>query len=598
MASYCTVCGSELPQEGAFCPDDGGAAVERDAFDANSGRLIDQRYRLLERIGQGGVGSVYRAVHVKIRKPAAVKLLRRELTSTPQMRGRFEREARAASRLDHPGCVAVTDFGSCGWELFLAMELLEGRSLVEALDAGLLPPAEAMHIGVQMLDALDHAHQKGVVHRDLKPGNVFLCHAAGPMPRVKLLDFGFAKILAADAGSDPIVTDTGTVFGTPAYMSPEQATAAAVGPASDQYAAGAVLFEMFGGSPPFPGSDAKTLLLKHVTEPPPDVRERNLTLSAELAATLQRALAKRPMERFPDVVAFRQALRDTPEGRAALDTHDTVLELSTVLSSRDLAPLRADATASADAASATAAAGTGQAAAFLPAPRNRTPRGGRRAPGPLSEDDTRLALEEPGMPSRRRRALRRSAIGLGGAAAVGLALGLVFGVGFGGETDPGGAATVAAAAAAAPATAPTGDPTGGPSAWAATDTPPEATPTASSMAPETAAASPAAARARALWLAGDSDAALAAAFAATRVASASGPVTDAQAELLIGHIYFERSWPSDAVGHYRRALDLDPSLRADLRLRTNARTLASAGHPTAAEAAFLAAVLDPPAPGR
>jgi len=482
---------------------------------------------------------------VKIRRPVAVKMLRREYTSTPQLRGRFEREARVASRLDHPGCVAVTDFGACGWELFLVMELLEGRSLADALDAGPVAPADALGIAVQILDALEHAHGKGVVHRDLKPGNVFLCTpAGGGTPQVKLCDFGFAKIFAADAGVDPIVTESGTVFGTPAYMSPEQATASVLGPASDQYSAAAVIFETFGGSAPFPGADAKELMLKHVIAPAPDVRERNLALSGALAAVLQRALAKRPHERYADVSAFRDALLDTPEGRAALRADDTLLD--TVI---ELSPSAVGAAA--------ARASAGPAPAPAPARAPRTARARTGAVGALSDTSTRLALEQAGAAVGRRRGTRARTLGLAAMAAAVVLLGAVA-VGWqGGASSAAGAAAAGAAAARAARPAPAAP------AGAATPAEPGA-PAATAATPPRDA--PSAAHARALWLAGDADAAMAEAVHVTNAV----PGGDPDAELIIGHVYFDEGEHRLALGRYRRALDRDPTLASDARLRANA----------------------------
>ncbi|HEX4460211.1 MAG TPA: serine/threonine-protein kinase, partial [Polyangia bacterium] len=194
-----------------------------DPTDPLLGRVLGGRYRLLERLGQGGMGTVYRATHTLMEKPVAVKILRPEMATDAEAIARFHREARSASRLDHDHCIRVTDFGqSDDGHLFLVMELLDGVSLSHVTRRGPVPPGRAAAVGVAVAEALAHAHEQGLIHRDLKPDNVFLARRAKGREIVKVLDFGLAK-LASDSALGPSITRDGTVFGTPEYMAPEQA---------------------------------------------------------------------------------------------------------------------------------------------------------------------------------------------------------------------------------------------------------------------------------------------------------------------------------------------------------------------------------------
>jgi serine/threonine-protein kinase len=177
------------------------------------GKLIAGRYRIAERIGEGGVGAVYRGEHVGTGRVVAIKVLHSLFASQTDFRKRFEREARAASRLSHPACVGVLDFGEDAGQLYLVMEFAAGRLLAERLDDGPLPPAEAVAIASGVAQGLKHAHALGIVHRDLKPGNIMLLADPPPGLPCKLLDFGLAKSMGQESGEQ--LTQLGTVFGTP-----------------------------------------------------------------------------------------------------------------------------------------------------------------------------------------------------------------------------------------------------------------------------------------------------------------------------------------------------------------------------------------------
>lgn len=268
------------------------------------GQIIDGRYELRELLGRGGMGCVYRAEHRAIRKPVALKLLAPiggEMTEVD--RARFEREAFATGRLKHPNCVAITDFGRLkDGTLYFAMELLEGRSLSDLLDAeDRLEPARALRIARHILEGLAHAHELGIVHRDLKPPNVMLVEHLGDREFAKVLDFGLAKlqgeVQSAEGGGK--LTVAGVTFGTPHYMSPEQAFGNPVDHRSDLYAVSVMLFEMLAGDLPFDGPDIRSILFAHGTRVVPRLSEvaPGLTVPTEIEMLIRQGMAKDPRDR-------------------------------------------------------------------------------------------------------------------------------------------------------------------------------------------------------------------------------------------------------------------------------------------------------------
>jgi serine/threonine protein kinase len=262
--------------------------------------LLGNRYRLGERIADGGMGSVYRAVDDNLGRPVAVKVLRRELVNEPAFLERFRREARAAAAVSHPGVAGVYDYGELDGRAFIVMELVEGETLAERIAArGRLPWREAFGIGEQVARALAAAHDHGLVHRDVKPANVLV----GPGGRAKVTDFGIAKA----AASLPL-TRTGMVLGSASYVAPEQAQGDDVGPAADQYSLGCVLFEAVCGRTPYAGANAVAIATQHVSSPVPDPSQHRPDLPAPAAALIRRALAKHPADRFPSTKALATAL--------------------------------------------------------------------------------------------------------------------------------------------------------------------------------------------------------------------------------------------------------------------------------------------------
>jgi serine/threonine-protein kinase len=274
------------------------------------GKVLAGRYRVVALLGEGGICSVYRAEDRKHERPIALKVMPRERAVVPDMAARFQREALVGKRLVDPHVVRILDSGSLeDGSLYLAMDLLDGRSLAESLEDGRIPLRRAVDIARQMLQGLEAAHALGIVHRDIKPANVILV-PSGRRDDVKLIDFG----LASNDRAAIKLTAAGVAFGTPEYVSPEMALGLPVDARADLYSVGVVLFQMVTGQLPFSARDTVGLLRAHIDQPPP--RPRAVANEAELPASLEavilRALAKVPEERFSSASAMRQALDEIP----------------------------------------------------------------------------------------------------------------------------------------------------------------------------------------------------------------------------------------------------------------------------------------------
>jgi serine/threonine-protein kinase len=280
--------------------------LRREVFEA---RQLGQ-YRLSRLIGAGGMGEVYLAEHQMMKRPVAIKLIRPSKAADPQALARFEREVRATAKLSHWNTIEIFDYGrSDDGTFYYVMEYLPGLSLSELVEKhGPLPPARAIHLLVQTCDALAEAHARGLIHRDLKPGNIFAAHRGGIHDVAKLLDFGLAKPISTD-GAPIQLTQDGAITGSPLYMSPEQALGDSEPDArSDIYSLGAVAYYLLTGSPPFDGDKPMRVILAHAHEqvvPPSRLRA---DIPADLEAVVLRCLAKNPADRYPNAQALRQAL--------------------------------------------------------------------------------------------------------------------------------------------------------------------------------------------------------------------------------------------------------------------------------------------------
>jgi predicted Ser/Thr protein kinase len=277
------------------------------------GRKLDGRYEVLERLGEGGAGVVYRGRQTHLGRFVAIKVLHQDTASSEEWRRRFQREAIALSVLAHPNVVPVTDFGVDNGVPFLVMELLEGQTLGALIKEGPLPLWRALEIARQTLRVLAFSHIKGVVHGDLKPTNVFLQALPDQADHVRLLDFGMAKFVEDSSSRAPAELTRGRVMiGTPAYMSPEQVKGAPTDETTDVYAAGLLLFELLAGRRPFVADCAEGYLAMHLTAPTPSLAQfrRGLARASLFQAVVEQAMAKKPAERFKDAYAMAVALED------------------------------------------------------------------------------------------------------------------------------------------------------------------------------------------------------------------------------------------------------------------------------------------------
>ncbi|MFY0568229.1 serine/threonine-protein kinase [Archangium lansingense] len=296
----CPTCQSEYAEDVSYCPRDGAALLPA---------VLEGRYRLLSPLGAGGMGVVYLAEHLGLRKSVAVKLLRGELSRDPTFARRFEQEAIAASQIGHEHIVNVTDLGRTpSGELFYVMELLEGESLgALLLRERFLPLWRAVPILMQVCRALEAAHTRGIVHRDVKPQNVMLLQRQGQADFVKVVDFGISKVMQGQPGS--ALTEAGAILGTANYMAPEQAAGGTVEARADVYSVGVLTYEVCTGSLPFRGDNTFATMLQHLeaTADPPSRRRPDLGLPPELDALVLSALAKDPAAR-PTLETFRAGL--------------------------------------------------------------------------------------------------------------------------------------------------------------------------------------------------------------------------------------------------------------------------------------------------
>ncbi|MEM6293911.1 MAG: serine/threonine-protein kinase [Myxococcota bacterium] len=291
------------------------------------GHTLADRYQVQSLLGDGGMGSVYLAEHVTLRKRVAIKVLHQELCRDQTQVDRFLQEARAASMIGHENIVDIVDFGPVpGGSVFFAMEFLEGEDLADLLRReGRLRWARAKGLILQILRALSAAHGKGIIHRDLKPANCFLVKRSDGRDFVKLLDFGIAKVTDPESGDGGGLTRTGAVFGTAKYMAPEQACGEPADNRTDVYAASVCLYEFLTGTVPYDGDNFMRVLSQHLTEPltPPTTKAPDADISPAVEAIIVKALAKKPEDRYQSMDEFAAAVEAIgPDGNLLASAYD------------------------------------------------------------------------------------------------------------------------------------------------------------------------------------------------------------------------------------------------------------------------------------
>jgi len=297
--------------------------------DPRIGSLVDERYKVLEAMASGSMGVVYRAERVPVGKIVAIKFLHATFANDAEFLARFERETRVMSKLTHPNCVSVVDFGVWDGAPYLVMEYVSGTTLRQLIDNGPLPPKRALALVRQIAAGLAHAHAQGVVHRDVKPANLMISEEIGTGDHARILDFGLARLRGA-VGRD--ATQSNVVVGTPNYMAPEQTVGGGLIDArTDIYAVGIVLFEMVSGDRPFQAEDTLALLGMHRAAPIPRLSDRvpaELKLPRGLQELVEKAMAKSPGDRFQSAIELAEAIDEVANARLA-DEHARVIRRST-----------------------------------------------------------------------------------------------------------------------------------------------------------------------------------------------------------------------------------------------------------------------------
>jgi serine/threonine-protein kinase len=513
--------------------------VEREDL---TGAVLDGRYRIIEPIAEGGMGVVYRAERVKLGRIVAVKVLHDVLPSELSSRRRFEIEAMAMAKLEHPHCAAVVDVGLHGDRPFVVMDFVSGQNLKDVISAQApLPIPRAVELLRQILSGLAHAHELGIIHRDIKPANLVLSQKVGLGDHVKILDFGLARL-----GQDSSLT-TGVVVGTPSYMAPEQIRGQKIDTRVDLYACGVVLFELLTGTKPFvsPKDDPIEVCTMHLTQPPPRLADRWPSIEyGELEAVVARALAKAADDRFAtaaefvaalDAIAPRRVLATPVAGVPVLATPVAgVPVLATPAPPPDLSasatladpPPSSDASASATVLDSPASPDEPAPATLRghtpPSPACAEPAAARPAPG-----EARPPVARPAAP----RASRGRGLPLAAASGAVIAVVVVLAVSLRGGSS----------------SAPDAGPPGG-----------SASPASPSPDPAVEAAL---ARAAELEDAGQKPAALDLVLAARKTSP-----DDARLAFLAGRLLFEKVYVTEGMKHLRDAIRLDPRYRTDPEL--------------------------------
>ncbi len=298
--AVCTNCGYVGPDTFNFCPACGTQALNP-AKDSESlvGATLNDKYRVISQIGSGGMGTVYLAEHMRLRKRVALKVLHQDLNLGEEAMQRLQREGIAAGKFSHPNAIQIFDFEQANGVVYLAMEYVEGQTLKQLLKShGSLAVEDAIDLIRQLLEVLAEAHSQGIVHRDLKPDNLMIVEGSSGRRSLKVLDFGLSKLVDLPLHSS-LHTQTGRLLGTPLYMSPEQCSGGEIDHRSDLYSAGLVLFEMLTGEPPFHGSTIAEILFKHTMTAPPALLDGRpqLKVPEDLEQVVRKALLKRKEDR-------------------------------------------------------------------------------------------------------------------------------------------------------------------------------------------------------------------------------------------------------------------------------------------------------------
>jgi serine/threonine-protein kinase len=323
----CPKCGKRFLGNEEFCPSDGATLqeIEQDKIgDPLVGTTVDGRYQIDRKIGEGGMGMVYLATHAMIGNRCALKVLRGELSGEGEVAERFIQEARAAAAIGNDHIIQITDFGQLpDGSAYFVMEFLDGKALHDVIEENPQMPVErVLDVVIQCCEALTAAHSSDIVHRDLKPDNIFLVKKGHVTDFVKILDFGIAKVASGETGKR--LTKTGMIFGTPQYMSPEQAAGTGVDARTDIYALGIIMYEMLCGHVPFEADTFMGVLTKHLYEEP--IPPRRLVppvdVDQNLEAVLLKAIAKKPERRYQSMEDFASDLRTLRDGGTPAIVYD------------------------------------------------------------------------------------------------------------------------------------------------------------------------------------------------------------------------------------------------------------------------------------
>jgi serine/threonine-protein kinase len=317
----CTTCGKEYPDTTKFCPLDGSTLRSKNPTADLIGQVIADRYNIVKKLGEGGMGAVYLGEHVKMGRKSAIKVMAPSMANDPDAISRFNREAANASRISHANVCQIYDFGETPEGIiYLAMEFIEGQALTDLIEKeGALEPRRAAHILKQAADGLAAAHDLGMVHRDIKPDNIMIVQGRDGTDIVKVVDFGIAKAVQGDDTSQK-VTKTGLVVGTPEYMSPEQLAGDKLDGRSDLYSLALVLYRMLTGVLPFQAETSQEMMIKRLTDDPMTLVDArpDIAYPPKMQLVLDKALQRTAADRYGDARDFGNETMDAVAGLAAV----------------------------------------------------------------------------------------------------------------------------------------------------------------------------------------------------------------------------------------------------------------------------------------